>query len=130
MSDQLWQLELHLDSLPNEDKEDLARLTQQLRQDLLELNVQSVSPVRSSAAPAGAKGDPLSLGALAVTLAPVALTAMTNLLQSWLSRHERASVTLEAEGKKLVITGSPSPDQQRMIDNFIRGRKGEGGASG
>lgn len=123
MSDELMQLELHLDSIQDDDTEDLARLTQQLRQDLLEVNVHSVRPVRSAEVPPGAKGDALSLSALAVTLAPAALTALTNMLQSWLSRHERASITLESEGKKIVVTGSPSRDQQSMIDSFIQGRQ-------
>jgi hypothetical protein len=122
MTDPLTHLEIHVDSMPDDDGEDLARLTRQLRQDILELNVHSVNPVRSSTIPPGAKGDPLTLSSLAVTLAPAVLTALTNVLQSWLTRHERASVTLEHEGRKLTVTGNPTSDQQRLLEGFIKGK--------
>ena len=82
-----------------------------------------MEPVRSRDLPVGAKGDAVTIGALAVTLAPAALTALTNMLQSWLSRRERASVTLESRGEKIVVTGNPSKEQQRMIDAFVRRHK-------
>jgi hypothetical protein len=63
------------------------------------------------------------LATLAVTLAPVALTALMTALQTWLSRHERASVTVESGGEKLVVTGSPSKEQQRLIEIFVRSHK-------
>ena len=73
------------------------------------------------AAPRRAKGDPVTLGTLAVTLAPIVLTGLTKALKTWLARHERASVSLESGGEKLVLTGSPSKEQRQLVDAFIRG---------
>jgi hypothetical protein len=110
---------LLIDAGPDADREEEAQLTGRLREKLLELNVETVEPVRSGATPAGAKGDPVTLAALAVTLAPMALTEVMKALQAWLSRHDRASVSVESGGEKILVTGSPSKEQQRLIEAFI-----------
>ncbi len=117
------QLMVHIDAGPDADKEEQAELTRRLRENLLELDVDAVEQVRSGAAPAGAKGDPVTLATLAVTLAPMALTELMKALQSWLSRHERASVSVESGAEKIVVTGSPSKEQQRLIEAFISRQK-------
>jgi hypothetical protein len=117
------QLVFHVDAGPDADKEEQALIAQRLREDLLQQDVVRVEHVRSGAAPAGAKGDPVALATLAVTLAPIALTEVMKALQAWLSRHERASVTVESGGEKIVVTGSPSKEQQRLIDAFVGRRK-------
>jgi hypothetical protein len=114
---------LHIDLGPEADKEEQTQLAQRLREDLLELDVDRVEQVRSGAAPAGAKGEPIALATLAVTLAPIVLTELMKALQSWLSRHERASVSVESGGEKIVVTGSPSREQQRLIEAFVSRRK-------
>jgi hypothetical protein len=71
-------------------------------------------------APAGAKGYPITLGALAITIAPVAIQGLVTLIQTWLSRHDHATVTIHSGGEKLTITGNPSPEQKRMVSAFLR----------
>jgi hypothetical protein len=112
-------LVIHIDAGAEADQEEQAELAQRLRENLLELDVDTVEQVRSGAAPAGAKGDPMTLATLAVTLAPIALTELMKALQSWLSRHERASVSVESGAEKIVVTGSPSKEQQQLIEAFI-----------
>jgi len=116
-------LTLHIDAGPESDREEQAKLAQRLRDDLLELNVDRVEEVRSGRAPRGAKGDPVTLATLAVTLAPMALTEIMKALESWLSRHERASVSVESGGEKIVVTGSPSKEQQQLIESFVNRHK-------
>jgi len=112
-----------IDAGPEADKEEQAQLAQRLRDNLLELDVDTVEQVRTGTAPAGAKGDPLSLTTLAVTLAPMVLTEVMKALQGWLSRHDRASVSVEAGGEKIVVTGSPSKEQQQLIEAFVNRHK-------
>jgi hypothetical protein len=112
-------LTLHIDAGPEADAEEQAGLTDRLQRALGELDVEAVERVRSGAAPSGAKGDPVTLATLAVTLAPVALKAVTDLVQSWLSRHDRASVTLESGGAKITLTGTPSEEQMRMVEAWV-----------
>lgn len=120
MEEEAVQLILKIDSGPEVDDEEQAQFTQRLRNTLLELDVDRVDPVRSgSEAAAGSKGDPVTLVALAVTLAPLALREVMKALQTWLSRHERATVTIESGGQKIVVTGTPSTSQQKLIDAFV-----------
>jgi hypothetical protein len=123
MPDQPQRLILTLDAGAGADDEELVDLGRRLRTELLESDVGTVDPVHAGVAPAGAKGDPVTLATLAVTLAPVALTAFMTTLQTWLSRHERASVTVERGGEKIVVTGSPSKEQQRLIETFASHHK-------
>ncbi|MBZ5555101.1 MAG: hypothetical protein LAO21_20490 [Acidobacteriia bacterium] len=124
MADLSKQIMLNVDAGPDADPEDVAELTHRLRNELLELDVDGVNPVRGGPAPAGAKGDPITLSALLVTLAPVVLPALITTVQSWLNRHDRTSLTLERNGEKVVLTGNPSKQQQQIIDAWMSRQKG------
>jgi hypothetical protein len=121
MESNTTRLVLHIDGGADADMEELARLTDRLRADLLELDVDAVDRVHSGASPAGAKGDPVTLAALAVTLAPIALTGLMKALQTWSARHDGATVTVESDGRKIVVTGSPSKEQRQMVESFLAG---------
>lgn len=79
-------LTLIVDAGSDTDYQERSELTRLLRQHLLEGPVDDVQLVRSGSAPIGAKGDPVSLSTLSVTLAPIAAAAVMSILQSWLSR--------------------------------------------
>ena len=122
MPEQTTQLMLDIDAGPDVDEEELAELTHQLRGELLELDVEAVDLVRAGEAPERAKvGDPITWGALLVALAASGgvLTTLINTLQSWLTRHERRSVTLEIDGDKLEVSGISSEEQQRLINAWL-----------
>jgi hypothetical protein len=127
MSDQTTQLMLDIDAGPDTDTEELAELTRQLRGALLELDVEAVYLVRAGEAPERAKaGDPITWGALlvALTASGGVLITLINTLQSWLTRHERRSVTLEIDGDKLEVTGISSEEQQRLINSWLSRHRG------
>lgn len=117
------QLTLSVDAGQQADLQESAELTRRLRQVILAGDIDKVDLVRNASAPLGAKGDPVTLTALAVTLAPVALTGLFNMLQSWLTRHERATVTVENGSEKLTLTGSLSPQQQQTVAAFLGRQK-------
>ncbi len=122
MIDQTAQLMLNIDAGPEADAEELEQLTRQLRGELTELDVETVNLVRAGEAPRGAKaGDPITWGALlvALTASGGVLTTLIGALQSWLTRHERRSVTLEIDGDKLEVTGISSEEQQRLTNAWI-----------
>jgi len=119
MADKLEQLILSIDAGPDADDESRNELTQSLRRELVELDVERVEAVHAGSAPPGAKGDPVTLATLAITLAPVAFKALIDVVQSWLSHRQDASVTLESNGKKLTITGNPSKQQQELVAAFL-----------
>ncbi len=123
MPDQTTHLMLRLDAGPDVDDEELAELTRQLREELLELDVEAVDLVHAGELPEKAKGggDPVAWGALLVALAASGgvLTTLINTLQAWLTRSERRSVILEIGGDKLEVTGVSSEEQQRLINTWL-----------
>ena len=124
MADPLEQLVLIVNAGVGEDDEAHAQLARRLRRELAEMDaISRVEAVRTGDPPPGAKGDVLSLSSLAVAVAPAALTALLNMLQTWLSRHERATVTIEGGGQKVTISGSPSKAQEELLAQFLEGGK-------
>jgi hypothetical protein len=102
------------------DPEEVAQLGQRLRRDIQQLDVDSVEFARGGVAPAGAKGDPVTMATLAVTLAPVVLKSLFDLLQGWTSRHDKSTVTIEMGSDKLTLTGSPSKEQLQVIQAALQ----------
>jgi hypothetical protein len=102
------------------DHEELSHLSESLREDLIEAGAESVERLRGGEAPAGSKGDPITLASLLATLAPAALTGLITMLQSWLTRHERATLTLQRGEEKITVAGTLSQDQRRVITDWLR----------
>ena len=126
MSDQTNQiiLDIHTDS--ETDVEELAELTTQLREELLELDVETVDLVSVGEKPEKAKAvDPISWGTLLVTLISAGgMNSLINVLQSWLSRHERRSITLKIGDDELEVTGISSKEQQRLMEAWLSRHRG------
>jgi hypothetical protein len=116
-------LMLSIGAMSAVDEQELAELTQNLREDLMETGVESVEQVRGAEATAGSKGDAVTLATIAVALAPTALTGLINMLQSWLTRHERTSITLKRGDEVLTVTGTLSKDQQQVIAGWLHAGK-------
>jgi len=123
MRRQPTELILSIGAEPAADAQELAELTHSLREDLVETGVESVEHVRGAEAPVGSKGDAVTLATLAVTLAPTALMGVITILQSWLTRHERTSITLQKGHQKVTVTGTLSKDQQQVIANRLHTEK-------
>ena len=126
MADQLTQVRLTLEGGAECDTEYLADLTHQLRQELLELEVEAVDLVRDGEIPAGAKaGDPITWGSLLLAFASGGgLAALIGLLQTWLIRNDQSSVTMKIGDDELTVTGRPTAQQQQVIDNWLNRHKG------
>ena len=122
------QLTLNLVTDPQVDAAELADLTQRLRQELLELDVDQVELPRSGPPPPGAKAiEPFSWGTLIITLATSGgvLTTLIGLLQSWLNRNNQRQVKLTINGDTLEVSGLSSDEQRRLIAEWLQ-RQGEG----
>jgi len=78
------------------DPERLDELTGRLLRDLRDLGAESVERSSGEAAPEGAKGDPFTLGALALVAVPAFLPKLVEFLQAW-------SLRGESQGRKIKI---------------------------
>jgi hypothetical protein len=127
MTDQTIRVHLGLDADPEADAEESERAARQLREELLELDVETVEFAKGGETPEGAKaGAAPDLSTILLTLAASGgvLTTIIGVLQSWLTRHERRSVTLEIDGDKIEITGISSEEQKRLIDAWMHRHRG------
>jgi hypothetical protein len=113
-------LSLSLTPAGDVDTQELSELTQNLRRVLKDSEADTVEPMRGGHAPEGAKAlDPITLGNFAITIAPVALQGLIKIIQSWVTRHDRASITIKTNGgDTLVVTGDPSAAQKQVADDF------------
>ena len=116
---------LKIDAGVDSDDQERIELSRRLRRELLSLTeVESVDAVPTPAAPRS-KAAAIDWQTLIVTLVASGgvLTTLIGTVQSWLTRQEKASVTLEIGGDKLVITGASSEAQQRLVNDWIRRHK-------
>jgi hypothetical protein len=110
------ELTVAIDGDEGSDHGDVERLTAQLRRQLLELDVDDVALVRGGDVPPGAKPvDPVTLGALAVTLGPALLQAVVGLVETWTRSRPVRSVKMTIGGDSIELTGN---DEQH--DELVR----------
>jgi hypothetical protein len=113
-------LTLVVDGGSNTDAQEVSALTAQLRQRLLELDVERVELVRSSDIPIGAKPvDAVTIGALTVTLAPALVQAVVELVKSWLGSRPVRSAKVTIDGDSIELTHASQADQDRLTQAFV-----------
>jgi hypothetical protein len=102
------------------EPEEIDELTRRLREELQELDVQSVELAHGGAAPPGAKGmEFAALGALIVTAAPRFLPKIVEVIQAWLTRGADKTVKVKASiGERSVELEYPPAltSKQEMQD--------------
>lgn len=123
MSTEPTELAAVLDAGPECDAEELGELTQRLRSELLELDVDAVELTADGEAPDGAKGvELLSFGGLAIqflTLKSPILRSVVDATTAWLGRQQARSVSLTLDGDTLELTGVSSDEQSRLVEQWI-----------
>jgi hypothetical protein len=119
---------VNIESLDNlNEPEELERLSHNLRDELIELDViEKVDVItKGEQAPKGSKsgGEVAMLGSLLVTLggslASNVIPSLANTLQSWVTRQDRHTISLEIGGDKLQLTGVSDKQQEKLIDAWI-----------
>jgi hypothetical protein len=122
MAERVARLELGIEAGPEADAEELAALAVQLREQLLELDIESAEPATLGQAPPGTRaGEVLLAGALTVMLAQSSglLTAIVETVKAWASLGRERSVKLELDGDVLEVTGITRTDQRELIQTWI-----------
>jgi len=117
---QTERLMLAIEGVPDGDQEELDRVTRQLRQHLLQLDVADVEFVHTGEPPAGAKAvDPAAIGALAVTLAPGAIQGIIGLVQSWLKDRRVSSIKITLGHDSLELANASPAQLEQLTSAFI-----------
>jgi Effector Associated Constant Component 1 len=91
-----------------------------LRDELLELDLDSVGQAVRGPVPPGAKGMPGGAGPLIVTLSDSAvLVALAGMLKSWVSRDRNRKVTIRIGNDLLEVTRASGQEQARLIEAWL-----------
>jgi hypothetical protein len=106
--------------IDEDDTQELDRLSRELRRELLELDVDDVALAWGTEAPLGAKGDPVTVGMLVVSLANSAVLAgICQVARTWVNRAQGRRIVMKDGKRTLEITGASNDQQQQVIDAFL-----------
>lgn len=118
------QIHVQLVLLPTDDMDaaELDELTRSLRDEVLELPVDSVVAPSAGSPPAGAKViDPTSVGTLLVTMSGAGglLVAVVETIRAWLTSRGDQRVVLELGEAKLELSTATATERQELISRFL-----------
>src|SRR6478609_4864017 len=113
---ELERVTLGVQQVPDGGTDELLELTELLRRELLELDVDSVEPVDESSGPDQAKGLAVMAGWLAVQLGSVdRLRSLLRAVFAWTARTHR-EVEVNFGGDVLKVSGVNAEQQETIIN--------------
>jgi hypothetical protein len=113
-------LRLEIGLEPDADAAEVEDAASQLRDELLELDVDSVGVPTGEPAPRDSRGlDAGVVGTLLVAAGHAAIGPIVQAIQSWVARRSSRSVKLTIENDSLELTNVSSEDQHRLIESFL-----------
>jgi hypothetical protein len=121
MDNELLSLTVRIGAEDGADAQGLNELTRGLREQLLEIDVRAVDPIRA-VPPSGTRAvDAMVLGSLLVTLArsPELLKGVVGIVQNWLAGTRARTVELQIGGDTLKVGGLSAAEQRRLVDLFV-----------
>jgi len=115
----LGRVTLGVQQVPDGDTEELLKLSELLRGELLELDLDSVEPIDESSGPDQAKGLAVMAGWLAVQLGSVdRLRALLGAVFAWAARTHR-DVEVNYGGDVLKVSGVTAEQQETIINAWL-----------
>lgn len=104
------------------DPELLDTYSRRLREEILELDVDSVEYASQADAPKGSKGIGTAVGDMILSLAPLdyALSGVMGAVQSFATRNDQCGITVEIGDNRIIIDGSSPEEQQKLVDTWIK----------
>jgi hypothetical protein len=115
------QLRIDVGVEPDADAAELEEATLQLRDELLDLDVDNVEHPAHGAAPPGTRAvEAAILGTLVVTATREVAGSVVRAVSDWLGRRPNRSVKLQVENDIVEVTNASSEDQRRLIEAFLQ----------
>jgi hypothetical protein len=103
---------------------EIDRMTRQLLSELRETDVESAELAKGGAAPRGSKGDPVTIGSIALVVLPTMLPKVVDVVQAWALRGNNRTVKFKGKigGKTIEFEGS-SEEFQKLLTTLEKGKK-------
>lgn len=128
MSEPRLELRVELELDPQADAAEIEVRTLQLRDELLDLDVDDVQQPSDGRPPVGAKGgDVVLLGALVVTAGREAVRAIVQAVGAWLSRNRMQSITVRIGEDTLELSAASKEERLKLVEAFIARHSAGGG---
>ena len=114
-------IELEIEVLATDTTEEvLDKMTRNLLSELRRTDIESANLVSIGTAPEGSKGDPITIGTLAITALPIVLPGVIDTIKAWASRGQGR--TVKFKGKGIEFEGSPE-ELQKLLASLDKGKK-------
>jgi hypothetical protein len=120
------QVELKIEvSASDATDEELDRMTRQLLSELRGIDVESAELAKGGPVPAGAKGDPIAIGTIALEVLPAILPSVIGLVQAWVSRGQGRTVKFKGKvGKNRIEFEGSTLEFQQLLAMLEKERDG------
>ena len=114
-------IELEIEVLAKDTtEEELDKMTRNLLSELRGTDVESANLVSIGTAPEGSKGDPVTIGMLALDVLPTAIPSVIALIQAWVMRGQGR--TVKFKGRGIEFEGSPE-ELQKLLATLEKNKK-------
>ncbi len=114
------ELRLNVGVEPDADAAELDEATAQLREELLELDVDAVDRPAGEPPPPGTRAaEAVLLGTLLVPLGREAIAAVVRTIETWVARRSSRTVKVTLDGDSIELSNVSDADQRRLIDSFV-----------
>ncbi|RAK36721.1 hypothetical protein B0I29_108311 [Actinoplanes lutulentus] len=102
------------------DEEEIDSRTRVLLAEIREADVEDVVRGDGGVLPGGAKaGEVLAVGTLVVTLGPIVVQSVMDIVASWLSRQP-SEIAVEIDGKRIEGTNFTKAERKALVDAFVK----------
>jgi hypothetical protein len=102
------------------DARELDELTRMLSNELRQVDVQSVERVAEGHAPRGSKGDPFTIGWLAVTLTPIVATRVFDILVDWTKRARERTIKVSLGQATIELSGATADESRKILNKWLK----------
>ncbi|MEU8688515.1 hypothetical protein [Streptomyces sp. NPDC048665] len=114
------EIQVELEGAADSDHEELEALTLELRQHLLDFEVERAELARRSVAPDGTKvAGALTVGTLIVTVGVPLLAKTLDVIKAWIENRPVRTATITIGEDSIEMEALSSEDQRRLIDAFV-----------
>ncbi|MEZ4869692.1 MAG: hypothetical protein R3C14_50670 [Caldilineaceae bacterium] len=98
----------------NTDSDRIEWLTQSLMKQLYDMDVDNISRLREGNLPRGAKGDPLTIGAIALAITVAGLPSLISFIQNWITDTRKVSIEVP-NGTRVEFVAEKKYSQDEII---------------
>jgi hypothetical protein len=102
------------------DARELDELTASLGNELRQIDVRSVERISAGQAPPGSKGDPFTIGWLAVTLTPIVAPKVMDILADWVKRVQGRSIKVTIGQNTIELPDATPKERAKLLNKWLK----------